>query len=154
LMRRPLPPSLSPSLLLLFACALPAPWCRAQASWVPVPAATLAAQRGGTGLQVTIAIERQVSINGEPVSQMTLQAVGAAASMSGGAARLLQTGAGNTFGASLVTTGATFVQNTLDGQAIRTDTRISADLNSGALLRDLNFYTSLREVLIAPASMR
>lgn len=117
--------------------------------WIAVAPAMLEAQRGGfttaAGLHIALGVERMVSINGVPVSQISLQASSAA----GGPAQLIQLGANNAAGQLPELPGATFIQNSLNGLTIRTDTHISASVNSAALLRDLNFYHSLRDVALA-----
>lgn len=136
----------------------------ASADWVAVPAALLDAQRGGfttpAGLQISLGVQRLVSINGTPVAQVSVQAVGAAAGASAqamavaGGARLIQQGGNNVFGAAPDLAGATFVQNSLNGQTIRTETHITANVNSAALMRDLNFYHSMREVALSSSGAR
>ena len=130
------------------------PPAHAQDGWISVPAAVLDQQRGGftttEGLQVALGVERIVSINGAAVSQVSLHAINAGA----GPGRLIQQGANNFFSPVLDLPGATFVQNTLNGQQIRVDTQISASVNSGALLRELNFLTSLRDVTLLSGAPR
>lgn len=126
----------------------------AQDDWIAVPAAVLEQQRGGfvtsEGLQIALGVERIVSINGVAVSQVSLQASHAGA----GSARLIQQGSNNFFAPVLDLPGATFVQNTLNGQTIRVDTQISASVNSGALMRELNFLSSLRDVTLLSGAPR
>lgn len=139
--------------VLALACA---PAC-ATDDWVPVAPERLDQLRGGfttpAGLQVALGIERIVSINGEAVSRVTLFALGAANNglSAGDSARLIQQGGNNVFAGALDQAGATFVQNSLNNQTIRTDTLISANVNSAALLRELNFSQALGHAAITAA---
>ena len=141
---------------LLFFCG-PA-W--ATDDWVPVASEQLEQLRGGfttpAGLQVSLGIERIVSINGEAVSHVTLLALGAGGSgpSAGESARLIQQGGNNLFAGTLDQSGATFVQNSLNNQTIRTDTLISANVNSAGLLRELNFSHALSAAAIVAAGSR
>jgi hypothetical protein len=152
----------------LTACAaLFAICCHAGATgtWAPVPPAALDKLRGGfvtaTGLQISLGVERLVMINGAPVSLVSLQGIGAGtagrqgiAAGAEGTARLIQQGGNNVFGAALDQPGATFIQNSLNGQTIRTETHISANVNSAALVRDLNFRDSMREAALSSGGSR
>ncbi|QYF92130.1 hypothetical protein KY495_15310 [Massilia sp. PAMC28688] len=128
--------------------------------WVPVGPERLDGLRGGfitpAGLQVSLGIERIVSINGDAVSHVTLFALGTpGAGLAGGdAARLVQQGGNNVFAGALDQAGATFVQNSLHNQTIRTDTLISANVNSAGLLRELNFSQALSQAAITAAGSR
>lgn len=128
--------------------------------WVPVPAEQLEQLRGGfitpAGLQVSLGIERIVSINGEAVSRVTLFALGAAGTglTAGESARLVQQGGNNVFAGTLDQAGATFVQNSLNNQTIRTDTLISANVNSAGLLREINFSQALSQAAMTAAGSR
>ncbi len=129
------------------------PACAGDADWVPVSAATLDSQRGGfvtaAGLQIALGVERVVSINGEQVSRTSVHSA-----QVGALARVIQRGENNVFGATLDVPGATVIQNSLNGQTIRTDTYISANVNSAALMRELNFQHSLREVALSSSGPR
>lgn len=139
----------------VLACAaLPA---QATDDWVAVDEAALASMRGGFttpgGLELALGIERIVSINGEQVSRVTLFALGAAGTSfnAGDSARLIQQGGNNVFAGVLDQVGATVVQNSLNNQAIRTDTLISANVNSAGLLREINFNNALNLAAITAA---
>lgn len=139
----------------VLACAaLPA---HATDDWVPVPDAELSTLRGGFttsfGLEVALGIERIVSINGEEVSRVTLFALGAAGTTfnAGDSARLIQQGSNNVFAGALDQVGATFVQNSLNNQAIRTETLISANVNSAGLLREINVNHAMNLAAITAA---
>ncbi len=144
--------------VMLLACAN----VHATEIWAPVAADRLDRMRGGfttpAGLQVALGIERIVSINGEAVSHVTLLALGAAGSglSAGDSARLIQQGGNNVFAGALdqAQAGATFVQNSLNNQTIRTDTLISANVNSAGLLRELNFSQALSHAAITAAGSR
>lgn len=142
----------------VLACAaLPACGADAAGDWVPVADAALSDMRGGFittgGLEVALGIERIVSINGEEVSRVTLFALGAAGTSfnAGDSARLIQQGGNNVFGGMLDQAGATFVQNSLNNQAIRTDTLISANVNSAGLLREMNVNHAMSLAAITAA---
>lgn len=120
--------------------------------WIPVSAARLDASRGGfttpEGLHISIGVERVVSINGEHVAR-TIFAAGTPAQLDSG--QLIQNGARNEAASSLLRAGATIIQNSLNNQTISTHTVVTANLNSAALLRDLNFQQSLTAAAIASA---
>lgn len=122
--------------------------------WVPVAAERLDALRGGfvnaAGLQLSLGIEREVSVNGQLISRTTLYAEDLRGGMHGPDAPglLFQNGPNNFFLGSLEHAGSTVIQNTLSDQAIRTQTQISASVNSGALLKDLNFNSSVRDAAL------
>lgn len=133
----------------------------AGSDWVAVAPDVLDGQRGGftttSGLHISLGVQRLVSINGTPVAQVSLQALSGGASgvsVIDGSARLIQQGGNNLFGAALDVPGATFIQNSLSGQTIRTETHITANLNSAALLRDLNFFNSMRDVTLSSSGAR
>lgn len=124
--------------------------------WMPVPPERLAALRGGfttpSGLELLLGIERIVSVNGEAVSHLTMVALGSSGSLAGAeSARLIQQGGNNVFGGALDQTGATFIQNSLSNQIIRTDTVISASVNSAGLLRELNLGQAWQQAALAAA---
>lgn len=144
---------MAPLWRMLAVCALAAHGAAlADDDWIPVSAARLDALRGGfttpAGLQIAIGVERLVSINGEQVSR-TLLSAGMPGQLDAG--RLIQNGAGNVFTESTMQAGATVIQNSLSNQIISTQTVITANLNSAALLRDLNFQQSLSTAAIAAA---
>lgn len=129
---------------------------------VPVDDAALDALRGGfdlgSGLVMSLGIERTVSINGAVTSATSLniadvsrlsseQAGQAAAAL--GALTLVQNGAGNLFigGPMNQAIGATVVQNSLNDQVLRTQTVISSTVNSAELLKTINFQGSLLDAL-------
>lgn len=126
--------------------------------WAPVDDSTLDANRGGFetpgGLNISLGIERVVSVNGEVLSRTNV-AIPDVASMNAeqllqardalGTARLIQIG-GSNFAPNDIAlgTGATLVQNSLDHQAILAQTTITSTVNSMALIKDLNFHSTIR----------
>ena len=133
--------------------------------WAPVDEATLDANRGGFetpgGLNISLGIERVVSVNGEVLSRTNV-AIPDVASMNAeqlmqardalGTARLIQIG-GNNFAPSDIAlgSGATLVQNSLDHQTIMAQTTISSTVNSMALIKDLNFHSTIRDAIVRSA---
>lgn len=152
------------------ALALAAPLlpCHAQGpgespdEWTPVDAGVLAQARGGfrlfTGLEVSLGIEREVSINGNVVSRTSLQ-VTDLGRMSAEQARqtnealsavkLIQNGHDNIYVAAMSpqTLGGTVIQNSLNDQLIRTHTVIHSSVNSMGLMKVLNFQDTLGNAL-------
>jgi hypothetical protein len=108
------------------------------ADWVPLPDATLEEARGGFDgqpLVSALSIERLVSMNGAVVAERQLnlnlelaRAAPADALRSAALEPLL-------------------VQNSLNGQLIRTQTTINTTVNSLSALTSLNFGDSLRQSL-------
>lgn len=131
----------------------------------PVAAEALDEARGGFdvpgGLSLSLGIERVVSVNGEVLSRSNIsipdltsitadQARQAQEAL--GAARLVQLGNNNFAGVETgLGNGATLLQNTLNGQTIRTDTIINSSVNSMSLLKDMNFQATMRDALVRSA---
>jgi len=128
----------------------------------PVAAAALDAARGGFevagGLSLSLGIERVVSVNGEIMARTNI-AIPDLAAMTAeqarltqdalGAARMIQIGGNNYAAADLnLPNGATLLQNTLSGQDIRTATTISSTVNSMALIKDINFQSTIRDAVV------
>ena len=131
--------------------------------------AVLEATRGGftngDGLAVSLGIDRLVSINGEVVARTRIdiadlgrisadQARQTSQALS--SVKLVQNGDANIYragdlGAAL---GGIVVQNSLSNQQIRTDTLISATVNSAGLLNTLNFQGTLQDALARAAAPR
>ncbi|MDB5962878.1 MAG: hypothetical protein JWP59_4172 [Massilia sp.] len=130
--------------------------CSAPSGWRKIAPQALDQQRGGfdlpSGLTMSLGIERLVSINGQLVAQSSFN-VANIASISAdearqardaiGGARLVQNGAGNFAG--LPSVPGTYVQNTLNGQTIGTQTVINANVNSASLMTNLNFNGAVRD---------
>ena len=131
--------------------------------------AVLEATRGGftngDGLAVSLGIDRLVSINGEMVARtridiadlgrisadqarQTSQALSSVKLVHNGDANIYRAG---DLGAAL---GGIVVQNSLSNQQIRTDTLISATVNSAGLLNTLNFQGTLQDALARAATPR
>ena len=134
----------------------------APAGWRQVGAAALDGMRGGfttpSGLALSLGIERSVSINGEVVAHTNFR-IADVGNISGDEARqaqaalgtawLVQNGARNFAAGGAVGAGrGTFVQNSLNGQTINTQTTISSNVNSMSLLKDMNFQGGLRDAAI------
>lgn len=142
------------ALLLAFAPAL-----ASDPAWEPVPADQLEQARGGfttnTGLELSLGIDRLVTINGDVVARTSVQIADIRA-ISGDeamkarealtATTLVQNGTGNFFAGDSVS--GTFIQNSLNDQIIRSQTVISSTVNSTSLMKDLNFNQSVRDAAI------
>jgi hypothetical protein len=135
--------------------------------WTAVDATRLASMRGGfvtqSGLILSLGIERSVSINGTIVAQTNLHIGDVRALGSADAAALAnalqpvitQRGSHNLLPASADQLSAgIFVQNTLNDQAIGTRTVISTTVNSGSLLKEMNFMSSVRDANIGAIAPR
>ncbi len=130
--------------------------------WPPVPDSALERARGGldfgNGLLVSLGVERLVSINGNVVASSNFSIAdatklgGAEAARAGealAALTLVQNGPGNVFlpaGADRAA-GALVIQNSVNDQLIRSQTTISATVNSLSLLRAGQFEGGLRDAL-------
>jgi len=134
-------------------------------SWKPVESPVLAAMRGGfigpSGLEISLGIERLVTLNGAVVSRMHVaipdigrlgatEARVAAQALS--AINLVRNGT-DTIGASpaLTTPGATLIQNSMNGQHIDSRTVINSSVNTLGLLTSLNFQGSLGDAIARSA---
>lgn len=141
----------------------------APAGWAAVDAATLAALRGGfitaSGLEVSLGIERLVSINGVVVSRTSFQLadlgrLSAEQARQTGATlssiKLIQNGDANMVHAALPQAGpgGAIIQNSLDDQRIQSSTVINASANSIGLLKTLNFQGSLADAIARSAGAR
>lgn len=131
--------------------------------WQPVSAETLDASRGGfttpSGLELSLGIDRLVTINGNVVAHTMLQ-LGDISAVKGdpntavrdtlAVGKIIQNGPNNFYMGSLdQTVAGTVVQNTLNDQVIRSQTTITSTINSLSLLKDLNFQTTLRDAAIS-----
>lgn len=134
-----------------------------------VDEARLDGLRGGfdiaQGLRASFGIERTTTINGALVVSQSIQIADLSRVSADQAAQLqsllsnvslIRNGPGNTFApiAGTVPGGATVIQNTLDGQAIKSMTVINATTNSLGALQALNAAAALRNALIAPILSR
>jgi hypothetical protein len=163
-------PTLRAAGLVLTCLCLPA--CAAAndtSPWVPVDSATLDDARGGflapSGLEVSLGIERLVSLNGEVVArtQLTIPDVGkldvqqAREAQQALSAINLVRNDGNASGQMALpvhiasTAGATLIQNSLNGQQIDSRTVINSSVNTLGLLTSLNFQGSLGDAIARSA---
>ncbi len=150
----------------LFALAAPA---GADPGWQPVDAAALDRARGGfiapSGLTITLGIDRMVSVNGEVLAQSHLaiadlsrishsEAEQTSAALS--SLKLVQHGNDNIYLAPLAqqALAGIVIQNSLDGQLIRSETVISSTVNSMGLLKAINAQASLGDALLQAAGNR
>jgi hypothetical protein len=145
----------------LAACWCALPLHAAPGDWTPVPAEELERTRGryatDNGLQLSLGIERVVSINGDVVAQTRFSVAdleNITASQASGlrdalATQVIQNGPHNSFlpDVSQAGSGGVIIQNTLNDQVIRNQTIINANVNSGSLLKALNFASSLNDAL-------
>jgi hypothetical protein len=129
--------------------------------WAAVDDGTLEDARGGfdlgNGMLVSLGVERLVSINGSVVvnSRFSIadvtQLSAAEARMVGDAlaAAVVQVGGGNTVAPALPpqALGALLIQNSANDQAIRSQTTISTTVGNLAMLKAVNFESSLRDAL-------
>jgi len=124
--------------------------------------------RGGflvaDGLEVTLGIERMVTINGNVVdrSEIQLGDIGKLAQGNGlvsqeaiGQLRLIQNGVASALRGEANTSllGGTIIQNSLNDQMISAQTTLNATVNTAGMLRALNFAEGLNNALstaIAP----
>lgn len=151
------------------AQGLPAPASAPNGAETAVSDLRLDAMRGGfdagNGLLLSLGIERSVSINGTlaassgfHVDDVTKLSPSQAQSLSQAASALtvVQNGPANTFqpGASGAALGGIFIQNSANAQLIHSQTTINAAVNSGALLKALNFGSSMRDALNYAAGPR
>jgi hypothetical protein len=137
--------------------------------WTPVNEELLDQMRGGfvtaEGLQVSLGIERLVSINGELVSRTRLD-ISNLNHLSDAQLRetrdalssvkLIQNGGDNIYqaGESVRAGAGVVIQNTLNDQLIRSQTVISSTVNSASILKTLNFQGSVSDALAGAAGIR
>ena len=128
----------------------------------PVDADALDRTRGGFevagGLSLSLGIERVVSVNGEILARTNIAIPDLSAMTADqarltqdaiGAAHMIQIGGNNYAAADLnMPNGATLIQNTLNGQDIRTATTITSTVNSMSLLKDMNFQSTIRDAVV------
>ena len=137
---------------------LDAPVARHTEIWMAVGDNTLDHLRGGfdpgNGLMVTFGISRATYVNGDLVTQTTLNfgqldkiTAGQAAELGRqlSALNLVQNGPGNTVEAPIGGMGGTVIQNTLNDQRIANHTVINVQTNGMSLLKELNTAATLNE---------
>lgn len=129
------------------------------AGWVALGEQRLDAVRGGfidaSGLQVSFGIERAIYLNGELVTTTRLNVADLAAVSGGRAAAtltgggLLQNGPGNTIDSGTLSASslATVIQNSLNGQHIRSVTTVNATVNSLGIVKSIDLQHAVRGAL-------
>ncbi|MBC7505531.1 MAG: hypothetical protein H7267_07395 [Sandarakinorhabdus sp.] len=128
-----------------------------QMHWIAVDGRRLSRARGGFstagGLELSLGIERTVSVNGDLVSRSTIQVAdlramnpeqAQAVKTAFSSVNLIQNGVKNAIDPGSLAPG-TFVQNTLNDQMIGTRTVISTTVNSAGLMKELNFMSSVKD---------
>lgn len=111
---------------------------------------------GGDGLEVSFGITKSLLLNGVPLAAdgftVTLNGQPVNAAQGAVGAKVMQNGAGNAIAPSALSSaraGAfTFLQNTLNGAAIKNITTINASINVLGLYRSLNLSNMIRQQLI------
>lgn len=152
------------SVLAATAACWPGPACAQQrspgAEWLPLPGERLQQLRGGfdlpSGLVVAFGIERAAYVNGALVANTRLNVPDLTNMTPGQAQQLqhmtrplvIQTGPGNRFDVAAALGAGTVIQNTLDGQHVRTLTTIDVEVGSLGLFQDLNSLSTLHNALI------
>lgn len=134
--------------------------------WSAVSPAVLDSARGGftvgPGLVLSFGLERLVALNGDVVARTSVQLADIGRLTAEqvrqtrealSAVKLIQAGHDNILvqPASGQVAGPTVIQNSLDGQAIRSQTVITASVNSLALLQALRLERSITEALAGTA---
>lgn len=137
-----------------------------RSAWVAVDTHKLARMRGGfidaSGLEVSLGIERLVTLNGNIVSRTALT-IPDIATLSADQAReaeqalssinLVRSGSDTMALPPAITSvpGATLIQNSMDGQHIDSHTVINSSVNTLGLLTSLNFQGSLGDAIARSA---
>lgn len=137
--------------------------------WLAASDRTLDRLRGGfdfgTGLVVTFGITRAVYINDQlvtstsfqlsDVAKLTTAQAGVLGQQLGMQAQVVQNGPGNTVDPAAITVPlATYIQNTLSNQAIRTQTVIQASTNGLGTLRNLNLQATINDAVASAIANR
>jgi hypothetical protein len=130
--------------------------------WLAASDRTLDRLRGGfdlgSGLLVSFGISRAVYINGQLVATTSFQSgdiakitpaqVAVLSEQAASQVQLVQNGPGNTVEPGALTVPlATFIQNTLNDQTLRTQTVIQASTNGLSTLRSMNLQATIREAV-------
>lgn len=137
--------------------------------WQAVDDAILEQARGGFdmpgGLNLSLGIERLVSINGEVVASTSFMIADVArlsvdeanqARTALTAMNVVQNGSGNLFAAGALeqAMAGTVIQNSLNDQVLRSQTIINTSVNSLELLKIANFQDTLQRALDTVAGPR
>lgn len=112
----------------------------------------------GSGLFVSFGISRAVYINDQLVTTTSFQSNGLdklaqvqfaeLARQLSAQQKVVQNGPGNTVDTGALTLPlATYIQNTLNNQTIRTETVIQATTNGAALLRNMNLQSTINDAV-------
>jgi hypothetical protein len=118
--------------------------------WLAASDRTLEQLRGGfdlgAGLVVSFGISRAVYINGQLITSTSLQ-VGDLSRLTPVQA-VVQNGPGNTLDAGALTIPlATYIQNTLNNQTIRSQTVIQATSNGLSMVQSLNLQATINQAI-------
>lgn len=115
--------------------------------WVPVAEDVLADARGGydqgNGLLVSLSVDRVLSLNGDVVASGRLSTAEAGLS----AFQVARVGEGSAVPGAAQPLAGLLLQNSANGQLIRSQTTIDATVNSLSILKDMHFGDSLRQSL-------
>jgi hypothetical protein len=115
--------------------------------WVPVAEDMLADARGGfdqgNGLLVSLSVDRVLSLNGDVVASGRLSTAEAGLS----AFQVARVGEGSAVPGAAQPLAGLLLQNSANGQLIRSQTTIDATVNSLSILKDMHFGDSLRQSL-------
>lgn len=137
--------------------------------WLAASDRTLDQLRGGfdfgAGLVVTFGISRAVYINDQlvtstsfqlsDVAKLTTAQAGVLGQQLGTQAQVVRNGPGNTVDPAAITVPlATYIQNTLNNQAIRTQTVIQASTNGLGTLRNLNLQGTINDAIASAIANR
>lgn len=139
------------------------------AVWWTVGDQKLSEMRGGfdlgTGLFVSFGISRAVYINNQLITatslqidkldQLTPMKVAELVQQLSSQNQVVQSGPGNTVDAGALTVPlATYIQNTLNDQLLRTETRIQASTNGLSLLKEMNLHDTINEAVNRAIGLR
>jgi hypothetical protein len=104
--------------------------------WRAVGASELAKTCGGfqidDGLSILVGVERTVSVNGQVTSTLSFGFDSAQGRVG-----------------SVLTTGATVIQNSLSDQDIRTATVVNAQVNASSVLRSVAEQSAIRQAIVS-----
>jgi hypothetical protein len=145
-----------------------APFARTEETWMAVSNHTLDSQRGGfdlgAGLLVSFGITRAVYVNGDLVTQTSLNfgrvadltpAQASQLAKQVAALNLVQVGPGNSVAPDvLANRTGTIIQNTLNNQRIVNQTVINARSNAAGMIKNLNVQNTLSDALNRSAAGR
>lgn len=130
-------------------------------SWLAVGDGRLDTVRGGFdiggGLLASFGIDRQIFVNGQlvvssavdipDVARITPQQAGTLTAVAN-TVNLVQVGPGNTADPTTAGQLTTIIQNTLDGQDIRSLTTLNVSVNNLSVFRGMNLQDALQSTLV------